>query len=33
MDGRRALIYSRIRENRLDPAETDLDRAASASSR
>ena len=27
MDGRRALIYSRIRENRLDPSETDLDRA------
>ncbi len=27
MDGQRALIYSRIRENRLDPAETDLDRS------
>jgi hypothetical protein len=27
MDGRRALIYSRIRENKLDPSETDLDRA------
>ncbi len=27
MDGRRALVYSRIRENRLDPSETDLDRA------
>ena len=27
MDGQRALIYSRIRENRLDPSETDLDRA------
>jgi LCP family protein required for cell wall assembly len=27
MDGHRALIYSRIRENRLDPSETDLDRA------
>ena len=27
MNGQRALIYSRIRENRLDPAETDLDRA------
>lgn len=27
MDGRRALIYSRVRENRLDPSETDLDRA------
>ena len=27
MDGRRALVYARIRENRLDPAETDLDRA------
>ncbi len=27
MDGRRALIYSRIRENRLNPSETDLDRA------
>ena len=27
MDGRRALIYSRIRENRLDPAENDLTRA------
>jgi LCP family protein required for cell wall assembly len=26
MDGRRALIYSRIRENRLDPSETDLAR-------
>jgi LCP family protein required for cell wall assembly len=28
MDGRRALIYSRIRENRLDPAENDLTRTA-----
>jgi len=27
MDGRRALVYSRVRENRLDPSETDLDRA------
>jgi LCP family protein required for cell wall assembly len=27
MDGRRALVYSRIRQNRLDPSETDLDRA------
>ena len=27
MNGQRALVYSRIRENRLDPAETDLDRA------
>ena len=27
MDGQRALVYSRIRENRLDPSETDLDRA------
>ena len=27
MNGRRALVYSRIRENRLDPSETDLDRA------
>ncbi len=27
MNGQRALIYSRIRENRLDPAETDLDRS------
>jgi polyisoprenyl-teichoic acid--peptidoglycan teichoic acid transferase len=27
MDGRRALVYSRIRENQLDPSETDLDRA------
>jgi LCP family protein required for cell wall assembly len=27
MDGRRALVYSRIRENRLDESETDLDRA------
>ena len=26
MDGRRALIYSRVRENRLDPAENDLTR-------
>jgi LCP family protein required for cell wall assembly len=26
MDGRRALIYSRVRENRLDPAENDLSR-------
>jgi LCP family protein required for cell wall assembly len=28
MDGRRALIYARIRENRLDPGETDVIRAA-----
>ncbi len=28
MDGKRALIYSRIRENRLDPRETDLTRGA-----
>ncbi|HEY7381075.1 MAG TPA: LCP family protein [Gaiella sp.] len=27
LDGRRALIYSRIRHNRLDPSETDLARA------
>ena len=27
MDGRRALIYSRIRVNELNPAETDFDRA------
>ncbi len=27
LDGHRALIYARIRENRLDPSETDLDRA------
>jgi LCP family protein required for cell wall assembly len=27
MDGRRALVYSRIRENRLDPSENDLTRA------
>lgn len=27
MDGRRALIYSRIRENRLNPAESDVTRA------
>jgi LCP family protein required for cell wall assembly len=27
MSGGRALVYSRIRENRLDPSETDLDRA------
>jgi LCP family protein required for cell wall assembly len=27
LDGRRALIYSRIRENQLDPAENDLSRA------
>ena len=26
MDGRRALIYSRVRENRLDPADNDLTR-------
>ena len=26
MDGRRALIYSRVRENRLDPSENDLTR-------
>jgi LCP family protein required for cell wall assembly len=26
MDGRRALVYSRIRENRLDPSETDFAR-------
>ncbi len=28
MDGKRALIYSRIRENRLDPGENDLTRTA-----
>ena len=28
MDGRRALIFSRIRENKLDPSETDFARAA-----
>jgi LCP family protein required for cell wall assembly len=28
MDGHRALIYSRIRENRLDPSETDFTRGA-----
>jgi anionic cell wall polymer biosynthesis LytR-Cps2A-Psr (LCP) family protein len=28
MGGERALIYSRIRENRLDPSENDLSRAA-----
>lgn len=27
MDGRRALVYSRIRKNLLDPSETDFDRA------
>jgi LCP family protein required for cell wall assembly len=27
MDGRRALVYARIRTNQLDPSETDLDRA------
>jgi polyisoprenyl-teichoic acid--peptidoglycan teichoic acid transferase len=27
MDGRRALVYSRIRENRLDPAENDISRS------
>jgi LCP family protein required for cell wall assembly len=27
MDGRRALVYSRIRKNELDPSETDFDRA------
>ena len=27
MNGQRALVFSRIRENRLDPAETDLDRS------
>ena len=27
MDGQRALVYSRVRENRLDGSETDLDRA------
>jgi polyisoprenyl-teichoic acid--peptidoglycan teichoic acid transferase len=26
MDGRRALVYSRIRENRLDPSDTDISR-------
>ena len=26
MDGRRALIYSRIRENKLNPAESDITR-------
>jgi polyisoprenyl-teichoic acid--peptidoglycan teichoic acid transferase len=28
MDGRRALIYSRIRQNRLDPSDTDISRTA-----
>ena len=28
MDGRRALIYSRVRENRLDPSENDLTRGS-----
>lgn len=28
MDGRRALVYARIRENQLDPSESDLTRAA-----
>lgn len=28
MDGRRALVYARIRENRLDPSESDLTRGA-----
>jgi LCP family protein required for cell wall assembly len=28
MNGQRALIFSRIRENKLDPAETDFDRSA-----
>jgi LCP family protein required for cell wall assembly len=28
MDGRRALVYSRIRENQLDPSDTDVSRAA-----
>ncbi len=28
MDGRRALIFSRIRDNKLDPSETDFDRSA-----
>jgi LCP family protein required for cell wall assembly len=28
MDGRRALIYSRVRENRLDPTDNDLTRGA-----
>ncbi len=28
MNGRRALVYSRIRENRLDPSETDITRGA-----
>ena len=28
MDGRRALIYSRVRKNALDPSETDFERAA-----
>ena len=27
MDGRRALVYARIRKNRLDPSETDFDRS------
>jgi LCP family protein required for cell wall assembly len=27
LDGRRALVYSRVRENRLHPSETDFDRA------
>ena len=28
MNGQRALVYSRIRENRLDPSETDITRGA-----
>ncbi len=28
MDGRRALVYSRIRQNKLDPSETDITRTA-----
>ena len=30
MDGRRALVYSRIRENRLDPSDNDITRRAAA---
>ena len=30
MDGRRALVYSRIRENRLNPAESDITRGRPA---
>ena len=33
MDGRRALIYSRIRQNQLDPSETDIDARRAAAGR